>query len=116
MPQLQSDHQLHDLKSLYAHRLIARKLKENPKLLQKAKDNLEIAMKVADIDAFKEWEVVLRAPLSKICEFMVRSSETATRMRQSSPFSGLLTEQERETINEKVKSRTPDSSSGFSHG
>jgi hypothetical protein len=116
MSSLQSDHQLHDLRSLYAHRLVARKLKENPDLLQKAMENLISSQKVADIDVFKEWEVVLRAPIQKICEFIVRPSETVTRMRQSSPFSGFLTEQERQSINEKIKPRAPHSSSGYGHG
>jgi hypothetical protein len=116
MPPLKSDHQLHDLKSLQAHRIIARKLRQNPELLQKAIENLEAAKEVADIDALKEWEVVLRAPISKICEFMVRNTETATRMRQSSPFSGLLSEQERESIDEKIKPRAADSSSSLGHG
>lgn len=95
MTNMKSDHELHDRRSLEAHRLIAEKLREDPGLLEKAKANLARAKMVSESDALLEWEVVLRAPLDMICAFLGSESETATRMRQSTPFTGILSEEER---------------------
>lgn len=105
-----SDHAQHDLRSLYAHRLVAKKLLADPRLLEKAWGNLAEARKVADLNAFVEWDVVLRAPLDKLCDFISKTSQVATRLRQSSPFAGFITKEERESINEQVKLRPLDAS------
>jgi len=104
-----SDHQVHDMRSLYAHRLVAKKLRENPDLLEKVWANIAKARKSADLDAYQEWEVVLRSPIPRICDFIVRQSQVATRLRQSSPFTGFISKQEKEEINEQVKLRAFDS-------
>lgn len=107
-----SDHDMHDLRSLIAHRLVARKLLANPELMKKAWKNLEDSKKVNDLDAFVEWETVLRAPLGRICEFISKPSQVATRLRQSSPFFGLITKEERDSIYEQVKLGSFNSRSG----
>lgn len=110
-----SDHSQHDMRSLYTHRLIARKLQADPGLLAKAWQNIAAAREVADLDAFVEWEVVLRSPLDKLCDFISKPSQVATRLRQSSPFIGFITQEERQRINEQVKLRASDSSSSEYH-
>ncbi|AYG47958.1 hypothetical protein DV532_27135 (plasmid) [Pseudomonas sp. Leaf58] len=103
-----SDHRIHEIRSLLIHRLVAKKLRENPKLIEKAWSNIAKAREVADLDVLKEWEAVLRAPISRICDFIVRDTQVAIRMRQSSPFHGIITPEERQEINEQIKLRTFD--------
>jgi hypothetical protein len=104
---MKSDHELHDRRSLKAHKLIAEKLRENPTLLDNALKNLARAREISDSDALLEWEVVLRAPVETICKFIVSESATATRMRQSTPFSGVLTISELHNLR-KIETRCPD--------
>lgn len=106
MANMKSDHDLHDRRSLEAHRLIAAKLREDPGLLEMVRDNLVKAGEVhPGSDVLIEWGIVLRAPLDMICAFLGSESETATRMRQSTPFTGILSEEERlELCKPKLKS------------
>jgi hypothetical protein len=45
-----------------------------------------------------EWTEILALPIDDIARFLYDPSERATRLRQSSPFPGILTVQEREEI------------------
>lgn len=109
-----SDHSIHEVRSLYAHRIISKKLQENPELLNKAWENLAKCRTKADLDVFTEWEILLRAPLQKLCEFITRDDELLKRLRQSSPFQGFITPEERAMIHEQVKFRASNpGSSGY---
>jgi hypothetical protein len=108
MPTISSDHRRLDERSLAMHRLIAAKVEANPALLEKARDNLrrwresEGSPKLA----LTEWEQILRGPVSQITQFLTEQSERATRLRQSSPFAGILNEAERKAIYEPYSART----------
>lgn len=99
-------HLLHDRNSLEIHKLVALKLREEPVLLEKVRRNLEEAReKLGNTRAREEWEIVLLAPLEDICDFISQEDEHATRMRQSSPFIGIINQAERRRIYEQVFSR-----------
>jgi hypothetical protein len=103
-----SDHSRLDERSLAMHRLVAEKVQANPALLDKLRDNLyrwqnsEGSPKLA----LAEWEQILSGSVSQIAQFLTEQSERATRLRQSSPFAGLLTEAERRAIYESYSART----------
>jgi len=48
--------------------------------------------------ALTQWERILSGPVDQVVAFMVERSERATRLRQSSRFAGILTEDERSAI------------------
>jgi len=108
MQTIYSDHSRLDERSRAMHRLIAAKVETNPALLDKARENLrrwqgsEGSPKLA----LAEWEQILSGPISKVTQFLTEQSERATRLRQSSPFAGILTEAERRAIYESYSTRT----------
>jgi hypothetical protein len=48
----------------------------------------------------------LSGTVSQITQILTEQSERATRLRQSSPFAGILTEDERQAIYESYSTRT----------
>ena len=96
-----SEHRILDARSLAMHCVIAQKIARNPELLDKAKDNL--ARWSANYDGAKpryleEWEELLEKPWPVIAERITKMSEDATRLRSSSPFAGILSDEERDRI------------------
>ena len=108
MKPLYSDHVRLDERSLALHRLVAEKLRADPALLEKARDNLrrweEASGGVSPV--FAEWAQILTSPDGEVVEFLAERSERATRLRQSSPFAGALTQEERRAIYESYSART----------
>lgn len=92
-------HQVIDLRNIEIGRIIAEKLRKQPELLDLAKGNLErwIAQSNgAPPPAHLEWKGILeRMQLMEIMELLTQDSENAKRLRQSNPFAGVLTPQER---------------------
>ena len=83
------------------HCKIVQKISRDPLLIDKAKANL--SRWSAKIDGpkpryLKEWQEILDKPWLTIAEMMTSMSEDATRLRSSSPFAGILSENEREQI------------------
>lgn len=96
-----SDHQLLDARSLALHCLVARRLPAEPELVARASDTLSRwKQQIPDpVPAwFGEWEQVLRRTPRQIAAFLAEMSPNATRLRQSSPFSVLVTPEERERV------------------
>lgn len=96
-----SDHRLLDARSLALHCLIARKISRDPGLLAIPRRNLQRWKQrtVGRIPKYLlEWEEILAQPLPAIAAFITSLSENATRMRQSSPFAGVLDPLERKRI------------------
>jgi hypothetical protein len=102
-----NDHRRLDERSLALHRLVAQKVQAAPILLEKAKNNLRRWQQASDgpSPAFAEWEQIIRGPVGDVVALLVERSERATRLRQSSPFCGILTETERRTIYETYSTR-----------
>jgi len=96
-----SDHRILDARSLAMHCRIAQKISRDPILLNKARENLSRwSAKIVGPKPryFKEWEDILISPWPEIAEQITSMSEDATRLRSSSPFAGILDENEREQI------------------
>jgi hypothetical protein len=102
MPSVHSDHSRLDQRNLAMHRLIAAKGQATPALLDKARENVRRwqASKGSPKLALAEWGQNLNGPVNQLAQLLTERSERATRLRQSSPFAGILTEPERRTIYE----------------
>ncbi len=99
-PTVFSDHRFHEIRSLMMHALIARKLQRDPRLLAVAERNIRRwtqGRKVAR-GPLSEWRRVLRRPLPEVLAFITDPGEEATRLRQSSPFAGMLRPAERKRL------------------
>lgn len=96
-----SDHRRLDLRSLAMHALIARKLTRNPALLAVARENLRRWSERSGSNTpawLKEWQAILKRPWREVAALLTEWSPHATRLRQSSPFAGTLTPEERKRI------------------
>ena len=95
------DHRLIDERSLALHRAVAEKLRAQPALLGRAKANLQrweadASPRVRPV--FAEWRSLLDGPFDGLLALLTADDAPATRLRQSSPFAGLLTASERFAI------------------
>ncbi len=90
------------------HRLVARKLRADPALLDKARQNVRRWQEQDGSPrlALAEWEQILHGSPREVANFITERSERATRLRQSSPFAGMLSEEERKVIYESYSNRT----------
>lgn len=78
------------------HALIAKKLLRDRRILAIAKRNLARWQETrAGATYLAEWRTILKRPPEEIAAFLVADDENATRLRQSSPFAGVLSPQER---------------------
>ncbi len=95
-----SDHSRLDERSLALHQLVAEKVQADPALLDKARGNIRRWQEANESPslALAEWEQLLGGPVDQVAAFLVERSERATRLRQSSPFAGILTEDERRAV------------------
>jgi hypothetical protein len=105
-PQVYSDHQRLDARSLALHCLIARKLLANPVLIDQARATLarwrsQVAQPAPSY--YLEWGRILEGSPQEIAGFLANMGEAATRLRQSSPFTNLLTPEERTRIYEAFR-------------
>ena len=108
MESFYSDHRRLDERSLALHRLVAQKIQASPALLDKARDNLRRWQEanVSPSPALTEWAHIMCGPVGQVVALLVERSERAARLRQSSPFCGILTEAERRAIYESYSTRT----------
>ena len=96
-----SDHRILEARSLAMHCLIARKISGAPDLLNKARQNLERWTEKSGSPTppyLLEWKGILGRPWPQIADSITSMGEEATRLRSSSPFAGVLTEEERDRI------------------
>jgi hypothetical protein len=102
-----SDHSLHDARSLAMHCVIAQKLAREPRLLTIAKQNIAAwrkRSKARQAPAYlSEWVQILNYPMPQLLAFITAMTEEATRLRQSSPFAGILDPSERRRIVEAFR-------------
>src|SRR4051812_229075 len=89
------DHTWIDERSRALHARIAEKLRTQPSLVSVAVDNLDRWERLRGPDsATDEWRALLDAPLPDLLRLLTEESENADRLRQSSPFAGILSEEE----------------------
>ncbi len=83
------------------HCLVARKLLANPALVTQARSTLARwrAGIVGPVPSyFPQWEHILEGSIEEIAAFLASMHEDAIRLRQSSPFTNVLTPEERARI------------------
>jgi len=93
---MKSDHERLEERSIALHREIAKRLEENPQLVDLARANLErwIA-RDGELPPWREWRKILGWPFSQLISFLLSRDEVSKRLRQSSPFCGILAPKER---------------------
>jgi len=90
-----------DLVDLAMHRAIARKIRRDPKLYQRAGRRLAHWEKVkrACPPPLREWKEILRTNDPKaVLRLLTRAGDNETRLRSTSPFRGILTRREVEKV------------------
>lgn len=101
-----SDHRVLDLRSLALHGAIASKLRTRPELVEQARANLLRWRVNADervLPVLEEWRRLLELPIAELAGIITDWSEEAIRLRQSSPFAGILKRSERKAIYEAFR-------------
>lgn len=96
-----SSHRLLEARSLAMHSVIAQKLERDPHLLEVPRNNLNRWRSRWGAQTprwFEEWSQIMARPWREIAALITEPSENAARLRQSSPFAGVLTPQERKRI------------------
>ena len=94
-------HRIIEARSLAMHCLAAQKIARQPKLLEGVRKTLDgwvsrYGDKVPR--ALEEWQALLRRSWPELAWFITDPGERATRLRQSTPFAGVLSKGERERV------------------
>jgi hypothetical protein len=101
-----SSHRLLEARSLAMHAVIAQKIERAPELLNIALNNLERWRSRWDNDApawYGEWCEIMKRPWAEIAAIITEPSEEGARLRQSAPFAGVLSVEERKRIYEAFR-------------
>jgi hypothetical protein len=92
-------HEWIDARSLALHEAVAAKLEAQPQLLEVARANLKRWLAARPAAALREWQRLLDSlPLPQLVQLLRSPEEEAARLRQSSPFAGILSLAERQDI------------------
>ena len=85
--------------SLELARRVAERLRLRPELVAFAQANLvrwsqQNASAPSLLRCYSEWQQILSRPVEEICTLLCSESDNAQRLRQNSPFAGVLTSTE----------------------
>ena len=88
-------HGFQDAVSLELGRRTAALLRASPGLVGVAHENLERWSRLnADspslLRCYSEWQAILTQPLEAVCDLLCEETDEAQRLRQNSPFAGVL--------------------------
>lgn len=97
---MNSTYQNSDYQSLEYHQLVVAKLKENPRLVQRAIDNIKRwkAQRPSPQPYYDDWLDIINQGFEPLLKFLVSETDEAQRLRSSSPFVGINTQTERMDI------------------
>ena len=96
-----TDHRRIDERSLAFGRAVAARLAKDPSLVDRARANLARWIPTASPGVTADlaaWSAALDGPVERVIELLTSDDERATRLRQSNPFAGVLSPQERTAI------------------
>jgi hypothetical protein len=96
-----NDHRQIDARSLALGRAVAAHLVDEPGLKERARGTLErwlVSCSPQVRPALLEWREVLDGPNDDLMNLLTGKDERAIRLRQSNPFAGVLSPQERNAI------------------
>ena len=94
-------HDLIDKRSLELNRLVAEKIRRQPELMDLVRRRLDRTLSQPRLsesckDALREWQVILSThSLNEVLEILTEDSDEGQRLRQSTPFTGILNQRER---------------------
>ena len=93
------NHEFQDEVSLELARRVANRLAASPELLAVALGNLNRWSRLnADapslLRCYREWQEILTHPVAYVCQCLCAETEEGQRLRQNSPFAGVLTASE----------------------
>ena len=101
-------HEWIDQRSLALHRAIVQRIRDQPQLFQRAQTTLErwIQQRQPAVPhVLLEWQEILdNWPVEKIFQLLTSVDEEPRRLRQSSPFCGILSPQKRMVIFKEYES------------
>jgi hypothetical protein len=89
------EHAQIDQVSLEMARRVAERLRLQPELVELARANLarwsrQNASAASLVRCYAEWQTILARPLDEICDLLCAETDEARRLRQNSPFVGVL--------------------------
>jgi hypothetical protein len=98
-------HEWIDQRSLALHEAVAARLEAQPQLLEVARANLKRWLAARPAAALREWQRLLDSlPLPQLVQLLRSPAAEAVRLRQSSPFAGILSPAERQAILSRYES------------
>jgi hypothetical protein len=101
-----SSHRLLEIRSLAMHAMMAAKIEKDRAPIEIARKNLarwKSRWKGSAPHWLAEWQAILRRPRREVAAFITEMSEEAARLRQSTPFAGVLTARERRRIHDAFR-------------
>lgn len=101
-----SSHRLLEARSLAMHAVIAKKIEGDPKLLDIPRNNLKRWGARWERQApawYDRWCAIMERPWPEIAAIITEPSEEGARLRQSSPFAGVLSAEQRKRIYEAFR-------------
>lgn len=107
------NHELQDSVSLELARQVAVRLRRSPDALAVALENLDRWSRCNQdsprlLRCYEEWRNILARPVEEICETLCNQSEDGQRLRQNSPFVGILSPREVWEIKSRLRhAKTP---------
>jgi len=92
-------------------RLVARKIRANPSLMAVVRSQLDHKLQIHRDSGCREvaleWKEILDTwPLERVLSFIQEDSERANRLRQSTPFIGILSPEERQEVYRRYDPRS----------
>lgn len=99
---------LHDLaqkRSLAYHQAVARRLLDEPALIEQARERLAAWISEGGRAAplARRWTEILDRPLPEVVAFLESDNDEARQLRQATPFAGFLSPQQRWRLWEEVR-------------
>jgi hypothetical protein len=100
-------HRLNEERSIEYHRLIAERLRRDPAILELARERVAGWLAASEKPPFyaRRWAEVLAGDSPSVAAFLTDRGELATELRQSTPFAGAITAQERWRIFYETRER-----------
>lgn len=97
---MKASHEIHESRSLRMHRMVAERLRQDPASVSRfGLENLKRWQRAGvECEDFGLWEKLLSGSMDDLVAMLTDIGEEATRLRQSSPFAGLISEPERREI------------------
>lgn len=100
-------HRLAEERSLAYHRVVADRIRNDPRLLDSVRARLHEWIGRGDRSSSyaAEWLRIVDLPVPELLEFLVDPGEHARELRQSTPFAGFLAPKERWRLWAEVRER-----------